>query len=146
VNFKEESRYSPGLSFLVSYTIQKNLESGGSGPDAFTQNGGTSIAMDSYNLSRERGVAPIDVRRCFGRLRLTGVPYRGEDDRDHNRRRDRDHDDAEPDPDLPAGGRRRHLESLPTLNGTIRRYAAAAPSCTAYARARIPRSIPSKMR
>ena len=58
-------RYSHGLSGLVNYSIQKNLESGGSGPDAFTQNGGTSIAMDTYNLARERSVAPIDVPQMF---------------------------------------------------------------------------------
>ena len=33
----------------MNYTIQKNLESGGAGPDAYTQNGGTSVAMDTYN-------------------------------------------------------------------------------------------------
>ena len=65
VNFRIEKRYSHGLSGLVNYSIQKNLESGGSGPDAFTQNGGTSIAMDTYNLARERSVAPIDVPQMF---------------------------------------------------------------------------------
>jgi hypothetical protein len=65
VNFRVEKRYSKGFALLVNYTIQKNLESGGAGPDAFTQNGGTSIAMDTYNLSRERGYAPIDVPQIF---------------------------------------------------------------------------------
>jgi hypothetical protein len=60
-NLRVEQRYRAGLSFLFNYTIQKNLEDGGSGPSAFTQNGGTSIALDTYNLSRERGPAPIDV-------------------------------------------------------------------------------------
>jgi hypothetical protein len=64
-NFRVEKRYSKGLAVLVNYTIQKNLESGGAGPDAFTQNGGTSIAMDTYNISRERGYAPIDVPQIF---------------------------------------------------------------------------------
>ncbi|MBI1788934.1 MAG: hypothetical protein HYR60_15480, partial [Acidobacteria bacterium] len=64
-NLRVEKRYSAGLAFLVNYTIQKNLEEGGSGPSAFTQNGGTSIALDTYNLSRERGPAPIDVPRVF---------------------------------------------------------------------------------
>ena len=61
VNFRVEKRYSKGLAVLVNYTIQKNLESGGAGPDAYSQNGGTSIALDTYNIARERGVAPIDI-------------------------------------------------------------------------------------
>lgn len=64
-NLRVEKRYSVGLSFLLNYTIQKNLETGGSGPSAFTQNGGTSIALDAYNLSREKGPAPIDVPQIF---------------------------------------------------------------------------------
>src|SRR4051794_4974923 len=64
-NFRVEKRYSRGLALLVNYTIQKNLESGGAGPDAFTQNGGTSVAMDTYNIARERSVAPIDVPQMF---------------------------------------------------------------------------------
>ncbi|MBK5293099.1 MAG: TonB-dependent receptor [Acidobacteriia bacterium] len=64
-NLRVEQRYNSGLSFLLNYTIQKNLEEGGSGPSAFTQNGGTSIALDTYNLSREKGLAPIDVSQIF---------------------------------------------------------------------------------
>lgn len=64
-NLRVEKRYSNGLNFLMNYTIQKNMEDGGSGPSAFTQNGGTSIALDTYNLSRERGLAPIDVPQTF---------------------------------------------------------------------------------
>ena len=66
VNFKLERRYSSGLSFLVNYTVQKNMETNGTGPSAFTQNGGTSFVFDHYNLSRERAVAPIDVPQTFG--------------------------------------------------------------------------------
>ena len=65
VNLRVEKRYSKGLIMLVNYTIQKNLESGGAGPDAYVQNGGTSIAMDTYNIARERSVAPIDVPQMF---------------------------------------------------------------------------------
>jgi hypothetical protein len=65
VNFRVEKRFSKGLAMLVNYTIQKNMESGGAGPDAYTQNGGTSIAMDTYNIARERSVAPIDVPQMF---------------------------------------------------------------------------------
>ncbi|MDP2998175.1 MAG: TonB-dependent receptor [Bryobacterales bacterium] len=64
-NLRVEKRYSSGLNLLLNYTIQKNLEAGGAGPSAFTQNGGTSIALDTYNLSRERGPAPIDVPQIF---------------------------------------------------------------------------------
>src|SRR5436853_7365858 len=65
VNLRVEKRYSKGLALLVNYTIQKNLESRGAGPDAYTQNGGTSVAMDTYNIARERSVAPIDVPQFF---------------------------------------------------------------------------------
>ena len=64
-NLRVEQRYRSGLNYLLNYTWQKNLEEGGSGPSAFTQNGGTSIAMDSYNLPREKGLAPIDVGHTF---------------------------------------------------------------------------------
>lgn len=60
VNFRVDKHYSNGFALLVNYTIQKNLEARGSGPDSYNQNG-TSIAMDTYNLSREKSVAPIDV-------------------------------------------------------------------------------------
>jgi hypothetical protein len=56
---------------LVNYTVQKNLESRGAGPDAYTQNGGTSVAMDTYNIARERSVAPIDIPQIF----TTSVAY-----------------------------------------------------------------------
>ena len=49
---------------LVNYTIQKNIEFRGSGPDSYTQNG-TSIALDTYNIAREKSVAPIDVPQTF---------------------------------------------------------------------------------
>jgi Carboxypeptidase regulatory-like domain/TonB dependent receptor len=61
MNLKVEKRYSHGLSLLANYSWQKNLGSGGSGPDAFTQAGATSIAMDTYNLKKERTVAPINI-------------------------------------------------------------------------------------
>jgi Carboxypeptidase regulatory-like domain/TonB dependent receptor len=65
LNLKVEKRYSSGFNLLANYTWQKNMESGGSGPDAYTQNGGTSIALDTYNLSKERSVAPINVGQDF---------------------------------------------------------------------------------
>ncbi len=63
-NLRVEKRFSHGLSFLANYSIQKNMESNGSGPSSYTQ-AGTSIALDTYNLSRERSVAPIDVPQIF---------------------------------------------------------------------------------
>lgn len=61
VNVKFEKRPSHGLGVLANYTWQKNLETGGSGPNAFTQNGGTSIAISTYEPRRENGVAPINI-------------------------------------------------------------------------------------
>lgn len=60
-NIKVEMRPSHGLNVLANYTLQKNLETGGSGPNAFTQNGGTSIAISTYEPKRENGLAPINV-------------------------------------------------------------------------------------
>ncbi|MGI8991606.1 MAG: hypothetical protein ACR2I2_18740 [Bryobacteraceae bacterium] len=59
----------------MNYTIQKNLESGGAGPDAYSQNGGTSIAMDTYNLSLERSYAPIDVPQIFSGSAAYELPF-----------------------------------------------------------------------
>lgn len=64
-NVKLEMRPSHGLSALVNYSLQKNLETGGSGPNAFTQNGGTSIAISTYEPRRENGLAPINIMHNF---------------------------------------------------------------------------------
>ena len=64
-NVKLEMRPSHGLSVLANYSLQKNLETGGSGPNAFTQNGGTSIAISTYEPRRENGLAPINVMHNF---------------------------------------------------------------------------------
>src|SRR5690242_16373176 len=74
-NFRLEKRYSKGLSVLVNYTIQKNLESGGAGPDAYSQNGGTSVAMDTYNIARERSYAPIDIPQMFSGGAAYELPF-----------------------------------------------------------------------
>jgi hypothetical protein len=60
-NWKFEKRPSHGVSVLANYTWQKNLETGGSGPNAFSQNGGTSIAISTYEPQRENGAAPINI-------------------------------------------------------------------------------------
>ncbi len=64
-NLRVEQRHRSGLNLLMNYTWQKNMEEGGSGPNAFNQNGAISIVLDAYNLSREKGVAPIDVAHIF---------------------------------------------------------------------------------
>ncbi|HTM47122.1 MAG TPA: TonB-dependent receptor [Bryobacteraceae bacterium] len=73
-NVHIDKRYSKGLALLVNYTIQKNLEARGSGPDSYTQNG-TSIAMDTYNLSREKSVAPIDVPQFLSASASYALPF-----------------------------------------------------------------------
>jgi len=75
LNLKVEKRYSQGLTFLANYSWQKNLETGGSGPDAFTQLGGTSIALDTYNLAGERTVAPINVPMSFTTSVVYELPF-----------------------------------------------------------------------
>ena len=66
-----EKRYSHGLNFLANYTWQKNMEEGGSGPSAFTQNGGTSIAlMPTICRARRPGAyrrgAHLQLRLSYG--------------------------------------------------------------------------------
>src|SRR5436189_383591 len=73
-NFRVEKRYSKGLALLVNYTVQKNMEARGSGPDSYTQNG-TSIAMDTYNLSREKSVAPIDAPQFLSAAADYALPF-----------------------------------------------------------------------
>ncbi|MGH9720757.1 MAG: carboxypeptidase regulatory-like domain-containing protein, partial [Bryobacteraceae bacterium] len=65
LNFKMEKRYSSGLNFLANYTWQKLMGEGGTGPSAFSQNGGTSFVLDNYNLSLERSVDSLDVPQVF---------------------------------------------------------------------------------
>ncbi len=64
-NVKLEVRPTYGLSVLTNYTLQQNLETGGSGPNAFAQNGGTSISISTYEPQREDGLAPINVTHNF---------------------------------------------------------------------------------
>ena len=74
-NFRVEKRFTKGLALLVNYTVQKNLESGGAGPDAYSQNGGTSIALDTYNIALERSYAPIDVPQIFAASAAYELPF-----------------------------------------------------------------------
>ncbi len=64
-NLRIEKRASNGLNFLMNYTWSKNLEALGSGSSSFSQNGGTTYPLDSYNLWRERTYAPLDVPHTF---------------------------------------------------------------------------------
>jgi Carboxypeptidase regulatory-like domain len=74
-NLRLEKRYTKGLTVLINYTIQKNLESGGAGPDAYTQNGGTSIALNTYNIGLERSYAPIDIPQVFSGSAAYDLPF-----------------------------------------------------------------------
>jgi len=74
-NLKFEMRPLHGLSALINYTYSKNLETGGSGPNAFTQNGGTSIAISTYEPVRENGAAPISVKHNFTSSVSYALPF-----------------------------------------------------------------------
>ena len=64
-NLRIEKRLSHGLNLLANYSVQKNLEAGGSGPSSFIQNGSNSTAMNSFNLARQKDVADIDIPQTF---------------------------------------------------------------------------------
>jgi outer membrane receptor protein involved in Fe transport len=61
LNLRVEKRMRHGLNFLFNYTWSKNLESNGDGSSAWSQNGGTTFPLDSYNLAKERSYNPLDV-------------------------------------------------------------------------------------
>ena len=75
LNLKVQQRMAHGLAFLANYSWQKNIESQGTGPDSYNQNGGTSIALDTYDLSKERGVAPINVAQTFTTSAIYELPF-----------------------------------------------------------------------
>ena len=75
LNLKAEERLSHGLEFLANYSWQKNISSNGDGPDAYTQNGGTSIAMNTYNLAGERAVTPINIKHTFSTSASYELPF-----------------------------------------------------------------------
>jgi hypothetical protein len=75
LNLKAEKRLSHGLELLGNYTWQKNISAGGDGPDAYTQNGGTSIAEDTYNLAAERAVTPINVKHTLSTSASYELPF-----------------------------------------------------------------------
>jgi hypothetical protein len=66
LNLRAEKRLSAGLNFLVNYTWAKNLESNGSGGNSsFSQSGGTTNPLDSWNLHKEKSYAPLDLPHVF---------------------------------------------------------------------------------
>jgi hypothetical protein len=75
LNVKVQQRMANGLAFLANYSWQKNIESQGTGPDSYNQNGGTSIALDTYDLTKERGVAPINVGQTFTTSAIYELPF-----------------------------------------------------------------------
>ncbi|HEV2275566.1 MAG TPA: hypothetical protein VGR96_15450, partial [Acidobacteriaceae bacterium] len=75
LNLKAEKRLSAGLEFLANYSWQKNISSNGDGPDAYTQNGGTSIAMNTYDLAGERAVTPINIKHTFSSSASYELPF-----------------------------------------------------------------------
>jgi len=75
LNIKVQQRMAHGLAFLANYSWQKNIESQGTGPDSYNQNGGTSIALDTYDISKERGVAPINVGQTFTTSAIYELPF-----------------------------------------------------------------------
>ena len=66
MNLRAEKRFSAGLNFLINYTWSKNLESNGTGGNSsFSQSGGTTNPLDSWNLQKEKSYAPLDVPHVF---------------------------------------------------------------------------------
>lgn len=64
-NLRVDKRFSRGFNFLANYTIAKNLESNGSGDSSYSQNGGTSLPLYSFDRSRDKGAAPMDIPQRF---------------------------------------------------------------------------------
>jgi hypothetical protein len=64
-NLRVEKRFSRGFDFLLNYTISKNLESNGSGDSSYSQNGNTSLPLYSFDRSRDKGAAPLDIPQRF---------------------------------------------------------------------------------
>jgi hypothetical protein len=61
-----EKRFSAGLNFLANYTYSRNFEINGTGgSSSFSQNGGTTFPVDSWNLKNEKAVGTLDVPHVF---------------------------------------------------------------------------------
>jgi hypothetical protein len=73
LNLKAQQQIAHGLQFLANYTWQKNMETNGDGPDSFNQTA-TSVALYTYDLSRERGVAPLNIGQTASVSALYDLP------------------------------------------------------------------------
>lgn len=61
-----ERRMRNGLNLLSNYTWSKNMEINGTGgSSSFSQNGGTTFPVDSWNLKNEKAVGTLDVPHVF---------------------------------------------------------------------------------
>jgi len=65
VNLRVEKRFSQGFNFLLNYSIQKNLETNGSGDSSYAQNGSTSLPLYAFDRRRDNGPAPLDIPQRF---------------------------------------------------------------------------------
>lgn len=66
LNLRAEKRLSHGLNFLANYTWSKNLEENGSGGNSsFSQAGGTTNPLDSWNLHKEKSYAALNIPAVF---------------------------------------------------------------------------------
>ena len=64
LNLRLENRSRAGFNFLLNYTWAKELDNG-NGAQAWSQNGGTTLPLDSWNIRKERSIGTLDVRHVF---------------------------------------------------------------------------------
>lgn len=74
LNLKVQQQFAHGLQFLANYSWQKNIETNGDGPDSYSQTA-TSVALDTYDLSREKGVAPLNISHTVSVSALYHLPF-----------------------------------------------------------------------
>ena len=74
LNLKVQQQFAHGLQFLANYSWQKNLETNGNGPDSFNQTA-TSVALNTYDLARERGVTPLNISHTVSVSALYHLPF-----------------------------------------------------------------------
>ena len=67
-NLKIERRFSKGLTLLANYTISHATDSGNAGESTFGNQANTR-ALNTYDLSRERGLSSLDIPK---KLALSG--------------------------------------------------------------------------
>ncbi|MGB6722810.1 MAG: TonB-dependent receptor [Terracidiphilus sp.] len=74
LGLKAQQQLAHGLQFLANYTWQKNMETDGDGPDSYNQTS-TSVNLDTYDLSREKGVAPLNIAQTASASVLYNLPF-----------------------------------------------------------------------